>query len=748
MRKPIVRFLLSFFWLLGVCASHMVGQSLPSVSKEIRELSNRTEQQTSLSDRKESEAFALETVRMISDRTPYLFRLAEGRSWEADVRGRSWASRVLPIVHRLKHGGIPWKQYLSSDSLCMEARLYGKYDSVTGAYRRGVVSFRSDIPQRNKVDDLTALALLGENVYAEEFDFGNRQIFPNPIRREAEAFYTYRLDSLYEKDGITYRRIAFRGLSGLNHGTVTIDATHGQLAILEMRVMMKGVITESYRVELGEVEPDLFLPIGLSVVIDRNRLWASLHNGYSASISYTGEQLDKTVLPVYMPTDSSRYRLPDELPVAPVWAVRSSFGREDSSTYWKNVVVGRDHTLHQHVPWHRALAWGHKYRIGERWRLGNEGLVWALFYYNYADHLWLGQSLTAIYDMAPGIRWEIKPGLYYVTKRRKAVWTLDSKLYYSPPQRGLLQLSAGHRSFDLYSTRERIDQLTDLMMELLNGQGPTTRYDDKFVRLTNSIDLLPKLNVETSVMLAERNPLPHGETWSLFGGSITDILNISNADPDLPRIVPHHRLLEVRAKMTFNPRPYYRYTADGFLIREGEGIRAPLLSLSYRGAFGMGRKSDARFHHLDLSIQQRLVFSPASSLFYQLNVGGYFDRSVIYPSEYFFLKGGNAFWRFGDSMEAAFQTLPPYTATADKHLILQTSYRASRLLVNFLPFVFLKTNDEALHFKARWDMVSRKPYLEMGYSESIGTLMQVGVFYGGYNFFYERGVAIRFTFNM
>ena len=45
-------------------------------------------------------------------------------------------------------------------------------------------------------------------------------------------------------------------------------------------------------------------------------------------------------------------------------------------------------------------------------------------------------------------------------------------------------------------------------------------------------------------------------------------------------------------------------------------------------------------------------------------------------------------------------------------------------------------------------MVSRKPYLEMGYSESIGTLMQVGVFYGGYNFFYERGVAIRFTFNM
>ena len=167
--------------------------------------------------------------------------------------------------------------------------------SVTGAYRRGVVSFRSDIPQRNKVDDLTALALLGENVYAEEFDFGNRQIFPNPIRREAEAFYTYRLDSLYEKDGITYRRIAFRGLSGLNHGTVTIDATHGQLAILEMRVMMKGVITESYRVELGEVEPGLFLPIGLSVVIDRNRLWASLHNGYSASISYPGEQLDKTI---------------------------------------------------------------------------------------------------------------------------------------------------------------------------------------------------------------------------------------------------------------------------------------------------------------------------------------------------------------------------------------------------------------------------------------------------------------------
>ena len=748
MGKLIIRLLLLSFWLLGVPVSDVVGQSLPSVSKEMGEQRGRAEEPTCHIGKKESEAFALETVRMIADRASHLFSMAEGRSWQADVQARSWASRVMPVFRGLKHGGLAWKRYLSADSLRMEAQLYGKYDSVTGEYKRGIVSFRSDIPQRDKPDDLTALALLGENVYAEEFDFGNRQTFPNPLRREAEAFYTYRLESLYEKDGIEYRCIGFRGLSGLTHGTLTIDATRQRLAVLEMQVMMKGVITESYRVELEEVEPDLSLPVRFSAVISRNRLWASLHNGYSASVTYTGEQLDKAAVPVYMPQDSSRYRLPDELPVAPIWAVRSSFARQDSSTYWKNVVVGRDHTLHQHVPWHRALAWGHKYRIGERWRLGNEGLIWALFYYNYADHLWLGQSLTAICDMAPGVRWEIKPGLYYVTKRRKAVWTLDSKLHYSSARRGLLQLSAGHRSYDLYSTRERIDQLTDLMMELLNGQGPTTRYDDKFVRLTNSIDLWTKFNLETSVMLAERNPLPHGETWSLFGGSITDILNISNADPDIPRIVPHHRLLEVRAKMTFNPRPYHRYTVDGFLVREGEGVHAPLLSLSYRGALGMGRKSDARFHHLDLSIQQRLVFSPASSLFYQLNLGGYISRSVIYPRESFFLTGGNAFWRFGASMEAAFQTLPPYTATADKHLILQTSYRASRLLVNFLPFVSLKTNDEALHFKARWDMVSRKPYLEMGYSQSIGTLMRVGIFYGGYNFFYERGAAIRFTFNM
>ncbi len=739
------------FWLLTLLllgsSLRAEGQALHSGGTE-EERDKYSDNSNPFLNRATSDSIALASVRLISVMAPHLYRMAEGRSWRAEVNGRSWASHVLPMARGFHHGGIPWQRYLSPDTLSMHAEVYGRYDSVSGAYRRGIVSFRSDVPQRDKPDDLAAFALMGQNIYASDFDFGGRQTFPNPLRQGAEAFYYYQLDSLFEADGSEYRLIRFRSLSGLAHGRMTIDASRVILTDLEITVMMKGVVNETYRVRLEEVEPGLPLPAHVSVLVGHNTLFASLRNSYSATMDYTGERVDLASIPSRFRPDSSRYRLADELPVAAIRADRGAFGVQDSSTFWKHVVVTRDQNLSQHVPWYKALLWGHKYRLNERWRLGNEGLVWSQFYYNYADHLWLGQAVTAIYDFAPGYRWELKPGLYYVTKRRKAVWTLDSKLHYAPSRRGLLELSAGHRSFDLYSTRDKIDRLTDLMMNLLDGQGPTTRYDDLFVRLTNSFDLHPKLTAELSLMLSDRNPLPHGETWGLFGGSITDILNISNSDPDIPRIVPPHRLLEFRAKATFNPRPFYRYSVDGFLQRTGEGVYAPLIALSYRGAFGMGRKEDARFHHLDLSVQQRLMLSTASSLYYQLNVGGYLSREVIYPSEYFFLKGSNAFWRFGDSMEAAFQTLPPYTATAQKHLILQTSYRTSRLLVNFLPFSFLKTNDETLHFKSRWDMVSRKPYLEVGYSQSIGTLMQAGIFFGGYNFFYERGLAIRFTFNM
>lgn len=698
--------------------------------------------------KRESQALALKMIRAISKQTPQLFLRAEGRDWDAHIEGYSHASRIFFLTQNLKHGGIPWRHYLHSDSLSMQADIYGRYDPESGEYKRGVSAFESKIPERNKKDDLATFSQLGANIYAESIDFGGRQVFPNPIRKIGEASYTYTLDSIYLSGGEQFCQIGFRSLSGLAKGRVTIKTSRPQVTAFEIHAMMKGIISESYQVELSEIEPDLPLPTRYAIEISHKTWIYHKHNSYWAEISYTGTKLDREKLPIINPADKSFYRLHDSLGYAPIASSRMAFGREDSTTSWKNVIVSKRNNLKQMVPWQKALLWGHQYQIGDRWRVGNEGLIWSLFYYNYADQLWCGQAITATYDMAPGYKWVIRPGLYYVTKRKRAVWTLNSKLFYAPSRRGFLELSAGHRTFDLENARERADQLTDLMMNLLNGQGPTTRYDDKFVRLTNRIDLSPKVNIETSLMLSERNPVKPGETWSLFGSSITEILNISHADPNIPRIVPPHRLLEVQAKVTINPLPFYRYDSKGFLNRIGEGVYAPLIALSYRGGIGMGRKTDAQFHLLDLSIQQRLILSSARSLFYQVNLGGYISRKVIYPSEYFFLKGSNTFWRFGDSMSAAFQTLPPYTATDKKHFILQTSYQASRLFMNFLPVSFLKTNEEAIHFKARWDIISTKPYLEIGYSQNIGTLIQAGIFFGGYNFFYERGVAIRFAFNM
>lgn len=704
------------------------------------------------------QADAIDLLRRVLVRSAILEQLFYSYRVDAEIETR----KVLPLSKSRIGKTDP-----SSLELSFHYYRPDRVDSVR------IHRFASLEPERNRKLDRAALDMLTGNCFAPQLHFSGPQSIPNPLRLEAGDHYKYRLDSLSSCSGKSLYYYSFRSLTGLATGTLHIDADALSISHFSIDIYLKGIYREGFELDYGEVIPSVQLPIRLRSYVRRSRIFYSQQQSYNSELLYKDLQIDSTVfalnrsyseidsshsktfqsylpriLDKYQAYDGDKWRLSDKTPELRIYSSREALGREDSTSFWSRIYLNSKGQLQEYVPWWKAALWGHDYKVGERWSFGNEGLVWSAFYYNYADSFWLGQSFNIRYDYAPGRRFELSPALYYVIRRDVPAWMLSARLHYSPKRRGLFELDAGHRSYDLSDAREKSDQVTDMLMSLLDGQGPTTRYDDKYLRLSNRIDLSEQFELYSSVMLADRNPLPHGTAWSFLGFSMAEILSFSNASADVDRYVPPHRLLELKARLSYNPRPFYRYDSKGYKERVREGIAAPLIVLSYRGALGMGRPSDARFHHLDLSVQQSISLGSMRSFFYQINLGGYLDRTQIYPSEYFFLKGSNAFWRFDYSLETSFQTLPPYTATERNHFILQSSYRAPRIFVNFFPLLWLRTNDEALHAKFRWDLNFTKPYIELGYSQGIGSLLRIGLFYGAYNLLYDKGAAIRFTFNM
>ncbi len=402
-------------------------------------------------------------------------------------------------------------------------------------------------------------------------------------------------------------------------------------------------------------------------------------------------------------------------------------------------------------PYLSAIA-GDTCTITTKFHIAFEGLAMGLINdITYPEGLWMGQKASFIYQPIPDIVCTLTPACYYTTKRKKVYWYVHSKLLYAPQRRGELFLQGGMFNDDLDNETLYRDEEEHLAMLYLSpGISSSMRFERTFVKLSHSIDLVDGLSLQLFGQWRRSTPVTGNKLWMLWNHvnpeqnwSAQDSLNSYTS-----RRFPIHETAEFGSSIEWNPKPEYRTDRWGRRVDVARGKTAPLFTLSYRQAIPINKERDSQFSFLGLTLRQRVALSPHWALRYRFEAGHYFDKTRIYPEERIYFKGNNSSTFISRRSPYAFFTPIAYTPVDRTFARLNTLWDTDRFLNKFIHSQRVPL-EETLHFSAYWGVEqARKPFFEMGYSLTLWRVLRLGLFYGGYNFYQQRGYALRVCLRM
>ena len=671
-------------------------------------------------------------------------------------------------------------------------------------YNKQVRAMRSSIPDDLKSDTTDYMQIISTNIYAKEFSLDGIVNMTSPIRTGVLESYTYKLEGTSREKERKVYHISFKGRRDAMRGELWVIDSIWCLQALKLEIKAYDMIRYKVDISLNPLEKDVYLPTTYAIGMEMQSMGLKLEYQYFSSLVYDSLEIDRKLLSTARRAEGLRFRtnrevnrhlrmlesrldtlgyhLPDKymLPDTELQAkVRfDSLAFDRDSSYWDAVVTApltdeeaqsyanRDSLMQAFEKKRRfgggregertgrtsilgAILGGHDYKMGEGTTLGFNGLIrGSLYDYRYTDGFWLGQSFFFRQKFSKGVDLTLRPILYYTTHRRKLYWDVRADFRYAPLSGGLLSLSAGRQSADLTGPFANTDwRIQTFLTTLVDGRGHLMLYDKKYLRLSNQIDLLPGLQLFLFAEGRHSSPLAENRVWGIFKKPIKNKLigGIASSPDSLLYSMPDHRSLTVGVSIRYNPAPYYRLDKDGRKRYDGVGTRAPLFGLTYRQAIPLGREHDSDYIYLSGSVRQNLRLNPLHSLYYHFTVGSYFRRHTVHLDEQRYLKADNALFQIGGTLHDSFQTLPPYSYTDQNFLILQTRWSFPSLITNPLGILFASFQSN-LHLNTYWGChKDRMPFFEIGYSR--GTIAQIGIFCGAYNFHKDYGLMLRYTIN-
>ncbi|MDO4770301.1 DUF5686 and carboxypeptidase-like regulatory domain-containing protein [Porphyromonas sp.] len=437
-----------------------------------------------------------------------------------------------------------------------------------------------------------------------------------------------------------------------------------------------------------------------------------------------------------------------------------------------------------------TILFGYDKKLSSKWTLGVNGLLGMLFNnYRYSDGLWLGPTFFVKYanssDTNP-VSMEIRPSVYYTTKHDNVYWDIDAQLNYAGMRRGKLSFRAGRHSDDIGGEKMNFSSnLANAYFTLYDGRYSYQFYDKTYFRAGNKIDLFNGLNLEVGVEHRHSAPLPNETVWGIVKPEGQSYLSFQNARDPHPfknyYSMPDHHSNTFDVKLTFNATPYYKivdgrkqvlneYDMDEILSESFSVTRntekntvevsvktsAPtggvdwrnrnntFFTLHYKHAVPRANSIDSDYSLLTASLYGRTYLSLRYALSYRFSFGVYPHRTKMYADDMYYVKRANLISvNRGDFL---FHTLPPYTAVGEMFATGGIYAPLPNIVSNL--FGRLKVlGGEGLVLKGYWDKSrSDKLFLEAGYNLALPMGITLGVYYGGYGFKEDRGVAIRSVF--
>ncbi|WP_329904671.1 DUF5686 and carboxypeptidase-like regulatory domain-containing protein [Porphyromonas pogonae] len=383
---------------------------------------------------------------------------------------------------------------------------------------------------------------------------------------------------------------------------------------------------------------------------------------------------------------------------------------------------------------------------------GFEGVLKGLLHdYNVADRLVMGQKLF-LHNNSLGLTWDLSGGAYYAPRRKVVLWNTDLKLGFAHKHNGYIALEAGRRTANLGKQYSQSEVIQNMIYTAIDGRGLFELYDSRYAKARVSFMPQRSLTVAASVDFSDNRGVDMSKIGSISKSYWGNVANFMNArkDKDEHITLQSSKSWSIQANIKWNPTPYHKLNRWGRTEYVNEGEKSPIVNLGTQVAIPVVSGWDNDFSLVTLRVNQQIEMGRYSERWfdYSATMGRYLHKKVLNPDRALYLKGNNGMFLFNsESFLEDFHSLHPYTAVEGMTFAkINLSYRANRILINYLPFDWINMSDEALYLKLYTDF-KQSPYLEAGYSHGFSSSLRWGIFYGGYNGYKDKGVVLRFNFD-
>ena len=338
------------------------------------------------------------------------------------------------------------------------------------------------------------------------------------------------------------------------------------------------------------------------------------------------------------------------------------------------------------------LLAGHKFynKTRKLW-IKSPGMDRILYDINAVDGFNIGADVELGLDLNNGGEISLRPWGYYLTHRKDANYGAELNVDYAPAINGKMSVSGGHETADYNGTRG-YRRYFNMFSTFIFGDNYAKFYDNKFISFDNSVDIANGLDFTVEAEYSMRSVL--NNTIHKFRKHLFE--------PNVPvsenyRSMPDNSMLHFSGTIKYTTASYYRYI-DGRKVYIKS--KYPTFTASYAHGFEMGNEtgSNSVYNRIELGISHKVNFV-MSGLNYWVNAGMFIDSKNVYFPDFHHAPVNPFYLSFYGDKDCFMLPGNYEYSTPDKWVSGGASYKAGRILLNFIPFLDKPLNTESIGFR-------------------------------------------------
>jgi len=619
-------------------------------------------------------------------------------------------------------------------------------------YEQNILAFSSSFPTMD--DPENSLISTMFSLYNPNF-----LTAVSPLNKNAFDYYRFRYEGFEQVDNQTINKITviprFKDPKLLS-GTLYIAENEWNVRNADISISVLGM-DFTYHLNYHEVSDGIYLVTDALTEIDANILGVKFEANLLSSMQFSDIELNDSLIAI---EKSNQKLVKIKAKKKSLEIKRDDFVKQNvdslasarDSAYWTGVrkivltdeeqqSYARRDTLEQYLDSVERVKRNPKFQFSDLisgGTVGNSssfinfkysGLLGAWDGYNFSDGFRLGQSFEFDLKKMKRHRLTIKPSVFYLTASKDINWNVNTVFSYLPKTlRGNANLNFGKKTED-YSANAGMGNLLNTLYTLFYGQNNAKLYDNKFVTLSNAVDIANGLRLSVEAGAARRNDLDIRTKYHFFGKKERWTPNVPDVAGALNPLFSD--LAKYEISLTYTPEYYYIMEDWG---KRYVRSRFPTFSLDFESGISLGdgkfapKQTTSRFNKIEFGISQNIKTSIFSQINYNIIFGKYLNNNEFNYIDYKHFDSGGGLWFATKSNENSYALLPFYSFSTNNWWFQAfLNYNSDYILLKRLPFLQGKMLSEGLHAKLL-HTAEKSFYSEFGYSIGFRSMANFSVF--------------------